>query len=73
MLEGKRKKILVTELLILHPIKTVVQIAAIQMTIDHLLEIGTEESVGPSEPFRIEMEEVFQMILDTVIIITGDL
>jgi hypothetical protein len=68
-LTGEGKKILVVAVFTLHPGKTVVQVAAIKITVNDLPEIGTEESVGPLKPFLIELDEGFQMILDTAIII----
>jgi hypothetical protein len=53
----------------LHPSKAIVQIAAIKITVNDLLEIGTEESVGPLKPFLVDLDEGFQMILDTAVII----
>ena len=63
------KKILVIAVFALHPGKAVVQVAAIKITIDDLLEIGAEESVGPLKPFLVALDKGFQMILDTMVII----
>jgi hypothetical protein len=49
--------------------EAVVQIATIKITVNNLLEIGPEESVGPLKPFLVDLIEGFQMILDTVVII----
>jgi len=49
----------------LHPGKAVLQVAAIEITVNNLLEIGMEESVGPLKPFLVALDEGFQMILDT--------
>jgi hypothetical protein len=68
-LAGKGKKVLVVAVFTLHPGKTVVQVAAIKITVNDLLKIGTEESVGPLKPFFVALDEGFQMILDTAVII----
>jgi hypothetical protein len=47
----------------------VVQIVAIEITVNDLLEIGTEEPIGPLKTFLVALDEGFQMILDTAIII----
>jgi hypothetical protein len=67
-LAGKGKKILVVAVFIFHPGKAIVQIAAIKITVNDLLEIGTEESVGPLKPFLIDLDKGFQMIFNTAII-----
>ena len=68
-LAGKGKKILVVAVFTFHPGKAIVQIAAIKITVNDLLEIGTEESVGPLKPFLIDLDKASQMIFDTAIII----
>ena len=57
-LAGEGKKILVIADLALHPGKTVMQIAAIQITMDDLLEIGPEESVGLLESFLVDLADI---------------
>jgi len=52
-----------------HTGKAIVQIAAVKITENDLLEIGTEESVGPLKSFLVDLGEGFQMTLDTAIII----
>ena len=63
------KKVLMVAVLALHPGKAVVQVAAIQIAVNGFLEIGTKKSVGPLESFLVNLDEGFQMILDTTIII----
>ena len=46
-LAGEDNKILMVAVPTFHTGKAVVQIAAIKLTANDLLEIGTEESVGP--------------------------
>ena len=52
-----------------HTGKAIVQIAALKITENDLLEIGTKESIGPLKPFLVDLDEGFQMILDTAVII----
>jgi hypothetical protein len=52
-----------------HTGKAIVQIAALKITENDLLEIGTKESEGPLKPFLVDLDEGFQMSLDTAIII----
>jgi hypothetical protein len=49
--------------------KAVVQIAAIEITIDHLLYIRPPESVLPGEVFVIDPDKGFKVVLYTVVII----
>jgi hypothetical protein len=44
-LAGKCQQIFMTAIFTFHPGKAVVQIATIEITIDHLLDIGPPESV----------------------------
>ena len=68
---GESKKILVIAVFTLHAGKAVVQIAAIKITVNDLLEIGPEESVRPLKPFLVDLDEGFKMILDTAVIIAS--
>jgi hypothetical protein len=52
-----------------HVGKAVVQVAAVQVPVDDLPEIGTEESVRPPEPLFVSPDEGFKMILNASIII----
>ena len=53
-LAGEGKKILVIAVFTLRPGKTVVQVAAIKITVNDLLEMGTEESIGPLKTFLVD-------------------
>lgn len=45
------------------------EIAAVDIPVNDLPEIGTDESVGPLESFLVNLDECFQMILDTAVTI----
>ena len=49
--------------------KAVAQIAAIQITINHLFDIGPPEAVLLGEVFVVGLNEGFKIVLDTVVII----
>jgi len=49
------KKILMVAVFTLHPGKTVVQVAAIKITVNDLPEIGSEESIGPLKTFLVDL------------------
>ena len=66
---GRRRQVFMEAIFAFHTGKAIVQIAAIKITVNDLLEIGTEESVGPLKPFLIDLEKGFQMIFNTAIII----
>ena len=52
-----------------HTGKAIVQIAAIKIPVNDIQEIGTEESVRSLESLLVYLDEGFQMILNTAIII----
>jgi len=52
-----------------HAGKAVVQITAIEITIDHLLDIGSPESVLPGEMFIVDLEKGFKIVLDAAVVI----
>ncbi len=52
-LAGEGKKILAVTVFALHLGKAIVWVAAIKITIDDLLKIGTEESINPLESFLV--------------------
>jgi hypothetical protein len=52
-----------------HAGKAVVQIAAIEIAIDHLLDIGPPESVLPGEMLIIDPDKAFKMVLYTTVVI----
>ena len=49
--------------------KTVVQIAAVKVTVNHLLDIRPPEAVLFGELFIIGLNEGFEIVLDAVVII----
>lgn len=53
----------------LHAGKAVVQITAIEVAVDHLLDIWPPESVLPGEIFVIDPEKDFKIILYTAVVI----
>ena len=53
----------------LHTGKAVVQIAAIEIAIDHLLDIGPPESVLPGEMLVIDPDKGFKIVLYTAVVI----
>ena len=68
-LKGKGYKIFIAAIFAFHAGKSVVQIAEIEITIDHLLDIGPPESILPREMFIIDMDKGFKIILYTAVII----
>jgi len=53
----------------LHTGKTIVRIAAVEITIDHLFDIGPPESVLPGEILVIDPDKGFKIILYTAVVI----
>jgi hypothetical protein len=56
-LQHKGQKIFMVAIPALHPGKAVVQVAAIEIAIDHLLDIGPPEAVLPGEMFVIDPDK----------------
>jgi len=52
-----------------HAGKPVAQITAIEITIDHLLDIGPPESVLPGEVLFVDPDKGFKIILYTSVVI----
>jgi len=52
-----------------HAGKPVVQITAIEITIDHLLDIGPPESVMTGKLFLIDLDKGFKIVLYAAVII----
>ena len=52
-----------------HAGKPVVQITAVEITIDHLLDIGPPESVLPGEMFIIDLDKGLKIVLHAAVII----
>jgi hypothetical protein len=53
----------------LHPGKAVVQVAALQVAVNDLLEVGTPEPVWFFEPFLIDLNKGLKMVLHAPVII----
>jgi hypothetical protein len=60
---------LVTIVLALHTGKAVVQIAAIEIMIDHLLDMWPPESELPGEILIIDTDKGFKIVLHAAVII----
>ena len=52
-----------------HTGKPVVQITAIEITIDHLLDIGPPEAVLPGEMLVIDPDKGFKIVLYAAVVI----
>ena len=68
-LAGEGKQIFMAAVFTFHAGKAVVQIAAIEITIDHLLDIWPPESVLPGEVLVIAPDKGFEIVLYTVVVI----
>jgi hypothetical protein len=66
---GEGQKILMAAIFAFHTGKAVVQIAAIEIAIDHLLDIGPPESVLPGEMLVIDPDKGFKIVLYTAVVI----
>ena len=66
------QKIFVAAVIAFHTGKAVVQIAAVEITVDHLFDIGPPEAVISGKPVVINLHEGFKVILHAVVI-TGSL
>jgi len=49
--------------------EAVVRIAAVEITIDHLLDIGPPEAVLPGEVFVVDPDKGLKIVLHAVVII----
>ena len=63
------QKIFMVAIPALHPGKAVVQVAAIQVAVNDLLEVGAPEPVRPFEPLLVELNKVLKMVLHAPVII----
>ena len=63
-LTGKCQQILMAAVFTLHTGKAVVQITAVQIAVNDLLEIGAVESVLPLKLFLIDLDKGFKMIFN---------
>jgi hypothetical protein len=68
-LAEERQEIFVAAILAFNTGKAVVQIAAIEITIDHLLDIGPPESVLPGEMLIIDPNKGLKIVLYAAVII----
>jgi hypothetical protein len=68
-LAGKGQEVLVVAVFALHACEAVVQISAIQIPVDDLLDIGAKKSILPFKPLLIDLEKGFKMILHAPVII----
>ena len=64
----KGQKVLMAAVPAAHPRKAVVQVAAVQVAIDHLPDIGPEKSIPALEALFIDLLESLKMILNTLIV-----
>jgi len=68
-LTRERQQVFMATVFAFHASKAVAQIAAIQITVDHLFDIGPPEAVLPGEVFVVGLNEGFKIVLDAVIIV----
>ena len=68
-LAGECQKIFVAAIFAFHAGKAVAQITAIEITIDHLLDIGPPESVLPGETLIIDLDKGFKVVLHAAVVI----
>ena len=68
-LAGEGQEIFIAAIFAFHTGKTVVQIATVQITIDHLLDIWPPETVLPGELFIVDPDKGLKIILYAVVII----
>ena len=52
-----------------HAGKAVVQITAIEIAVDHLLDIGLPEAVLPGEILVIDLDKGLKIVLDAAVVI----
>ena len=68
-LAGECQEVFVAAAFTFHAGKAVVQITAIEITIDHLLDIGPPEAVLPGEMLVVDLDKGFKIVLYTAVII----
>ena len=68
-LAGEGQEIFIAAIFAFHTGKTVVQIATVQITIDHLLDIWPPEAVLPGEMLVIDLDKGFKIVLYTAVVI----
>ena len=68
-LVGERQKVLMIAVLELQAGKAVVRVAAIDLTTDHLLDIGPPGTILMGEVFIVDSDKGFKAVLHAVVII----
>jgi hypothetical protein len=68
-LAGECEQIFVAAIFTFHAGKAVVQITAIEITIDYLLDIRPPETVLPGEMFIVDLDKGLKIVLDTAVVI----
>ena len=67
-LTRKCQQIFVTAIFAFHAGKAVVQITAIEIAIDHLLDVGPPEPVLPGEILVIDLDKGRKIVLDAAVV-----
>ncbi len=65
----KRPKIFIPTLIASDTCKTIMQITAIQITVNHLLDIWPKKSIPPLKPIFIDLFKDFKIIFKTAVIL----
>jgi len=65
----ERQQVFMAAVFAFHTGKAVLQIAAVEITVNHLFDIGPPESVLLGKMFIIGLDKGFKIILDAVVII----
>jgi hypothetical protein len=68
-LAGESKQVFVTAIFAFHAGKAVAQIAAVEIPIDHLLDIGPPETVLPGKILLIDPDKGFKVVFHAAVII----
>jgi hypothetical protein len=68
-LAGKRQQIFMAAIFALHTGKAVVQIAAVEITVNDPLKIWPPETILTGEPLVINMNKGFEVVLNAAVII----
>jgi hypothetical protein len=68
-LAGKCQQIFMAAILAFHTGKAFVQIAAIEVPVNNLLQMGSPESVLPGEMIIIDQDKGFEIVLHTAVVI----
>ena len=70
-LTGEGQEILMAAIRAFHPGKAVVEVAAFQVALNDLLEVGPPEPVPPFEPLLVDLNKGLKMVFHTPVIIGG--